>query len=283
MKVNNSHIIYTAAQDIHEICKPLTKHLNIPHFGYTKLFSDGSEVSLSTLPDMIKNYFDEELHQYGTFDCHPENYTTGFLLWSQFDTHPKIASAREKFQVDHGITYVHKLDDAVEFFHFATTPQHKQLIHSYLNNLDLLETFSTYFNHKASGIIASAEKTKFIIPRPFIQPSLPDLSVLNSKNHYQEFLNDVANARSASKTQAEFIAAFTEGNNNVLSRIGCTPLTFREAQCLYYLSLGYITKTIASELSLSPRTIEHRIDSIKLKMNVRTRTELVAKTIHVLQ
>lgn len=56
-------------------------------------------------------------------------------------------------------------------------------------------------------------------------------------------------------------------------------LSKREAECLYFLLRGNTAKNIANILRLSPRTVEHYLENVKMKFNVRTKTELIEKTI----
>ncbi len=51
----------------------------------------------------------------------------------------------------------------------------------------------------------------------------------------------------------------------------------RELQCIEFIMQGKSIKEIAKVLSLSPRTVEHYIENIKNKANVRTKAELMAK------
>ncbi len=57
-------------------------------------------------------------------------------------------------------------------------------------------------------------------------------------------------------------------------------LTPRETECLFYLLRGKTTKEIGSILSLSPRTIESYLDSIKLKMNCHKKGAVIEKAIN---
>ena len=49
----------------------------------------------------------------------------------------------------------------------------------------------------------------------------------------------------------------------------------RQKECLQYLVRGKTAKEIADILGLSKRTIENYIDTIKVKFNVSTRSELI--------
>jgi DNA-binding CsgD family transcriptional regulator len=52
-------------------------------------------------------------------------------------------------------------------------------------------------------------------------------------------------------------------------------LTPRQMDCLYCLVKGMTYKQIAKTLNLSPKTIEHYLDTIKLKLNCSNRSELI--------
>ncbi|HEY8659547.1 MAG TPA: LuxR C-terminal-related transcriptional regulator, partial [Hanamia sp.] len=52
-------------------------------------------------------------------------------------------------------------------------------------------------------------------------------------------------------------------------------LTKRQEDCLFYLAQGFTIKKIAHTLSLSPRTIEHYLENIKVKLNCYSRDELI--------
>jgi DNA-binding CsgD family transcriptional regulator len=54
-------------------------------------------------------------------------------------------------------------------------------------------------------------------------------------------------------------------------------LTKRERECIELLANGHTAKQIAAQLDLSPRTIEHYLENAMNKVNVSTRTELVAE------
>jgi DNA-binding CsgD family transcriptional regulator len=60
---------------------------------------------------------------------------------------------------------------------------------------------------------------------------------------------------------------------------GIEQLTQRQEECLFCLVKGMTIKQIANELALSPRTVEHHIESIKNKLRCNSRSELIAKAL----
>jgi len=53
-------------------------------------------------------------------------------------------------------------------------------------------------------------------------------------------------------------------------------LTCREAQCIYYLLHGLTLVKTAEKLELSHRTVEFYVKNIKMKLNLLTKSELIA-------
>ena len=58
-------------------------------------------------------------------------------------------------------------------------------------------------------------------------------------------------------------------------------LTERQIECLFNLVKGMTIKQIAKTLSLSPRTVEHYLDTIKQKLNCESRVELISKALQL--
>lgn len=52
-------------------------------------------------------------------------------------------------------------------------------------------------------------------------------------------------------------------------------LSKRQSECLALLIRGYKSKQAAKVLGLSPRTVEHYIETLKIKLNCQTKTELL--------
>jgi len=79
------------------------------------------------------------------------------------------------------------------------------------------------------------------------------------------------------------------GNNgNVMGIFGVSipiqaktliPLTKQQTACLKQLAIGLTFKQIAQTLGLSPKTVEHYLDTVKVKLNCQSRPELILQAI----
>lgn len=52
-------------------------------------------------------------------------------------------------------------------------------------------------------------------------------------------------------------------------------LSAREMECIYYLLHGMTAKEIGLQLELSTRTVESYLESIKIKLGCRNKTQLI--------
>jgi DNA-binding CsgD family transcriptional regulator len=62
-------------------------------------------------------------------------------------------------------------------------------------------------------------------------------------------------------------------------KIDCAYFSHRDRDIMYFLVRGKTAKQIARLLGLSYRTIEHRLDSIKQKLNVTTKSDLIERIV----
>lgn len=130
---------------IKQVCLPLQESFGLTSFVYRKCYNDGTELNLSNQPEWVKYiYKHHELFHESAFDKHPDFYESGFVLWSQLKGHIILEHAR-RFNIDHGITIIKKLDKAVELCYFGTTSDRPEVIAKYINNIDLLERFIFIF------------------------------------------------------------------------------------------------------------------------------------------
>ncbi|SRR5579883_702988 len=63
------------------------------------------------------------------------------------------------------------------------------------------------------------------------------------------------------------------------SLVGAINLTQRQMDCLYYLTTGMTAKEIAQRLTLSKRTVEDYIHTLKCKLKCNNKSELIQKAL----
>jgi DNA-binding CsgD family transcriptional regulator len=95
------------------------------------------------------------------------------------------------------------------------------------------------------------------------------------------FLLDGKHTTSTAIENAGFPSEFVILNNSQLQleSISTIKLTDRQLDCLFYLVKGMSIKLIAKTISLSPRTVEHYLDTVKTKLKCESRVALIEKAL----
>lgn len=229
--------------------QPLKDFFGITSFIYQKNFFDGSEVCLGNQPEWIKFFYQHRLFQDSVFEHTPDIYTQKHVLWNTLREHHQVLHEAKQFQIDHGITFIQPQSDGVEFFCIGTTPDRLDVMPRYLNNLDLLTQFLSYFKQKAAPLLQLADKNRILIPGK------------HNHNSTSPLLGSTQIDRQA------FLASLAAKNLQQFSP--------RERDCIKLLTRGYNLKMIAQALDLSYRTVETHVQHIKQKANCHTKAELI--------
>ncbi|MBA3661134.1 MAG: helix-turn-helix transcriptional regulator [Gammaproteobacteria bacterium] len=243
MQLQDNHFFYTASPLVREICAPLAK-LNINHFSFTKSYTSGKRIYLTTHVSLLHHYFLDELYLIGNCENNPSGYQEQTLLWSTLPKQQLFQHERNLGLMD-GIFVIRPAENFTEFFNFSTTLKNCHVINIFMTHYDVFKNFIPYFKEKAASIIREAERHHLILP--FHSNSL------NQKN-------------AIVLPEPELNGLFIK-NKIRLSR--------QQSQCAFHLLKGKSTKSIAKALNLSPRTIETYINNMKIKLAVNNKTELL--------
>jgi DNA-binding CsgD family transcriptional regulator len=239
MQLSPNHPFFTAASDISHIIAPL-KAYDITYFAYAKSYADGSRIMLTNRVDDFQAYLTNKHYLQGNCEAKPDLYKQQSVLWSTLPNQHLYQFAKENFDIDHGLTLVAPSENYCEFFAFASSHDHPEVANFYLNNLDIIKRFTSYFKDKASDVIKQVENHKIMYP-----------------HHH-----DAIRAYSMSELQELF------------TNIKITP---RQTDCINLLLEGVSTKEIAAQLKLSPRTVEYYIDILRAKFHAQNKSDLIIK------
>ncbi|MFC3909738.1 helix-turn-helix transcriptional regulator [Legionella dresdenensis] len=182
-----------------------------------------------------------------------------YLIWDAIDCSGKTAQMladSAAFDFKHVFTLIKKQNEHTNFYHFGTHLTDPAIHQTYINNLDLLDRFITFFNAKVGQSKALSRAYDTIL------------------NADQTTSKVELNNRSA--------ALFNnQPNREIILQTLLSPahqlLTASEIQCAELILQGKTAKEIAKEMCLSYRTIEDRIDSLKNKFNAKNKAELIVK------
>ena len=245
----NNHISLTSSNEINEICSPL-RNIGVTYFNYLKIYQDGSRDLLTNDAPWIEHFYKNALYQSpATIDIE-RLLPKGYFLWSELETNDSTYSqGRESFNIDNGISFVIKRNDAALLYIFASTRDNYKINNFYIRNVDLFKRFILYFNCKASKLIEKASKNRIYLPeKQIILPNrLKKIKISTSKR--KEFYQ---------KTYIDKFYLLNQSDNVYLTR--------KQAECAAYLAAGATAKQCAKALGISFRTVESYINNIKEKI-----------------
>lgn len=237
-----------------DVCMPLFKYFSITHFFYIRVFNNNSMLYLCTDKKWVQHYIAQNFQNDTMHMC---SYTPisniNFSLWSAFKK-DKVYSAVYDFNIWNGFNIYERKEDSIIIYAFGSTNYDTHINNFYINNINLLQDFISYFKKKAINIIET--------------PFMYNLIISKRKSSYQKtFIREENIQKSYQEINLKQIA--------FKDRLSMTYLTKNESLCLYYLVSGKTAKETAALLNLSPRTIEFYLNNIKTKTGYRTRADLI--------
>ncbi len=262
-----------AAEDILAICEPMRRHFAMKSLVYKRVYADGREINLTTHPEWVAYYFDQELHQQNVLEKEIEHYVKGHLLWSQIPTHsPILQAAKQQSGLANGLTLV-RPDHAhgfCEFYFMGAEPDNAEFTQVCTNNIDLLDQFTDYFRYQASELIERLAKHPIVVADKFKvnRMAATDIPCYQNQSMRHQFQVDL---------NRQGVLVNVDGRMIKLSK--------REAEVARLMCHGMTMKQMGERLFISPRTVETHIDHIKIKLAVKKKADLIGllKTVKSLQ
>ncbi|MCD6046171.1 MAG: hypothetical protein K0R48_1334 [Gammaproteobacteria bacterium] len=243
---------FTHHEDIITLCQPLFK-LGISSYVYVRTYADGSEFRLGNRSDWMEHYYSQGLYKESIFEKTPQYYQPGAVLWSTLVSHSHVLdSAKNDFNIDHGMTILNKEQDYCEKIFFGSASTNPGVMNLYLNNMDLLLNFNRYFKERALPLIKEANQRRLY------------LQCNEHLNALQQQDLNMVNCENVVDIKKELKIA-TEKNS----------LSPREQQIADLLVQGYTAAQIADTFFLSRRTVEAHTANMKEKLNARNKAQLL--------
>lgn len=256
------HPAISHASELKNLCDPLAS-LDITTFSHLRILKNNQLTVLCNHPQFLLNYLEKK--HYAADPCvsvKPELVDIGeYVIWDSVDCGGSTAKMLEdsaSFDFKHVFTIIKKQESFTDFYHFGTHLTNSMINQVYINNLDVLDRFISYFNNhvQQSRLLANA---------------------------YNIILNKEQNSSDVDLSQNSTLFADIKYKRNkllhILNPADTKKLTLNEEICARLVLEGKTNKEIATCLGLSHRTIEDRIDALKRKTNSKNKTELVIKLI----
>ena len=247
---DRNHIVYSSASDVKVICAPLIDGFDVSHFSFVRRFNDSSRIHLTMNPDwgdFFYNNYKRYLAQDGLTES--DDVPSGFLTWEMCVDVSLLQYIKNYYNTVNGIVVIDNKVDYSDLYFYGLMSADSCYLSGLLNNINLLHLFQRYFVEKASQLIFQAQKSPVRLLRSLDKPSsvdgLPQAKIMGFQENMQQ----------------HFIQTYR--------------ITKRELECGYCLLECLSAKEIARQMSISFRTVEKYIDSLKIKLYCRNIQELV--------
>lgn len=185
--------------------------------------------------------------------------------WVESMDHPakkilrdKIAYHQNTLDIGNKFLIVERFNNYVEYFQFASPRNASNINNYFINNIDMFERFILYFKDAASLLIMKAVQDQLIKPWRKVESKLQAAGYLDAIFDKESFVKKITPNK-----------LFLEIDGYRIK------LTKREIDCARLLFRGKTYREIALSLSLSPRSVESYIESIRAKTNCRNKSELI--------
>ncbi len=249
----------SAHSEILSLCDPLLT-FGIKVFAYFRFFNDGRYIylcnNLEWIEFCLQNVHNNEGTSLGEEITHVPKDNYHCFLWP-IKKSDYLMSALYEFNIWNGLSIFKQREDSIELWGFAGDRKIEGLQNFYIENIEILKDFTSTFNMNASEII-SPKKDCLAIYKNFKKQG----PVLNEQE--EEKIRAFIKATPIHKYPIIF------GEKEIY-------LSDKEIQCVNLLSSGKNAKQIASNLKLSPRTVEKHFENIKNKIGCESR-DIIIKT-----
>ena len=246
---------------VDQLLNPLSKFL-VTNIIYTELvLKENKALFISNKQGLIENFlqlgrFSQDF--YNTTEHYNNSNYYNVFVWPQNCSNP-IVSALNKMDLFGGFTIIHKTTTLIKTWAFANYNNNNKLINLFVNNHNIFYHFIQYFDSQLKNFNVS--KNNFI---PFQIVKMDD-NILKEKQ--DNFLKEINWLKKHTIIRRHYF------NNDIY-------ITNKEWLCLLQLAAGKTHKEIAKKLAISPNTVRHHLDAIKVKTNIHNKSTLIDAFLH---
>lgn len=240
------------AEDIQAICSPLG-FLDIVYFSHIQIDKQGYLAGIGNVPDFFHLYFEKG---YYNFDLHmaKPNQVEEYTVWDAVQRKKQSFELHQDFMLfNQGHTFSIVVHHAAgkDCYHFATRLGNEKMNGQYLQLLDSLKKFISFFKEKVTLDKELSKAYQLKIPL-----------ALNKGGYLVDTtINTVS-----------FNEAIT--SNRSFSPIGNQYLTQRELECLSWFAKGKTIEETARILGITPRTVKAYMQQMKEKLDCVSQFQL---------
>jgi hypothetical protein len=150
------HLFLSSSVDMDELLTPI-KRMGVNYFTFMRNFKNGDQIYLSNINGWVEDYYQQGLYRQ-FISKSPDDYSTSRVIWPKEKPLAVFDLARERYNSDHGVTYIKTRKGYSDYYFFSTTKENSTIINFYLNHGDILERFIAYFEDRAESLIRKKDR-----------------------------------------------------------------------------------------------------------------------------
>ncbi len=239
------HPTFALKPKIQEVSKHFLGTFGFSYFQYLRCYANGA-IGLLANDTRLLEYFPEVDNApvvFSSFDHAHENAHAYWFLWDEALPESPVQLAREKFNIQHGITLVRRSKNYYDMIAVALPKEQTNPGSFYLNKLKAIEQFVNQFDTDHKDLIELMSKYPIALPPAYRDANLETICL-------------------------------PKGKIAVAGKVEMTYITAQELACLRWFIQGVPYKKIAQALDISSRTVETYLQRIRQRSGWTTRLEL---------
>lgn len=252
------HFSVQSISSVYDFCGPLRDRFDLTAFCYDMSFP-GAELSiLSDCIELFEPYYSRELTPIcsnasgRTVDS---GVYTAKMLYKKHVGHENLGCFKTLCKSEFGLHIINRINGYDEVATFAFSMYEDEFEHFVLNNLEKLKNFVRCFRRTMHPRI-------MVVQQKENRLHFPDLLAINGL--------DIADGNQAKKVQEKNLIIDRDDGVEMM-------LPPQQSTCLKLLIEGKSIKEVASQMMLSPRTVENYFFVIREKLQCHSLTALVGR------
>ena len=253
---------------MNNIILPMNQFFGIVDLVYIEVSNDNSLINLTTNINWIEHCVEKEYFLDDPQMVSPNNIGNGYAMWSvDWEPHYKseayengMLKDASEYGIGKGVTYINKNKNGYKAYVFSGPKNNIDLHTKLYSNMPLIKKFVTFFDEEIKDIRKKMMDSRVNLVKlkgdAYFQQQGLIIPQENDKLHQCNFLHQLGILDSS---------------------ISDVNLTKRELQCINLYLEGNSAQKTSVILSISRRTVESHIDSIKNKLQLNYKRELFDK------
>ena len=262
IEIANNNILYTHSHIIKDYNQKYNHNLQIKLVDFCRLYSSGHVKTLSIYPDFISSYYIDLVQQPNELlvasdafieaNSHNKKQHIHLLLPNKLSHN--AAELFAQFSINNLFTITIHYENYSELFSFQHSGSTEDAISDYFNHLDHIKQSIAMLKSHYNELLESSDSDLIPLNKPAQQYVADHFEQVRTEKKLNVDLNNIWH-----NWQEEY------------------SITNRESECFKLILAGLPIKKIASELNISPKTVESFIRKIRYKTNTFSKHNLTEK------